>query len=457
MHNYQQRLDYHNTMTGKKENDLSFQIFILAILVSSTFYVVPLSRFEYFGTDFRLFDFVFAFFFLTVGLNKLSDVIQLLKKKKTFFWWISILLVLVWFSLAMTFATGGTAKVLPAIIRGIRFTAYLFTGVYVVVLVDTSQKFRWILRILYINIIIQAALSTAQRLGWLGSLWPYYYTSIYGELPVGTLSAHHKQIGVVMLIGLGISLSYIRTRKNIFTRFINIFFMGLMISASVFAVSRTAWLGMAGMALGYFFIYKNRSIGMLILLIIGLFSSFFLLERIGVDISGVLQEDINRVFLNRIEQQGLEGVAGDRFTVYETVPERIARNPWILLIGTGFQNQSTFFYGSGAHNNYLHVWMELGIFGFIIYMGMLHNILLDLRKVRVKVQDSLENTYAQDVFAVFVGILFTMLVGETLWAQPSMQTMTAQIMIMVGLGVAPFYFDKNFNDEKKQIDFRQGR
>ena len=70
----------------EQEKILNFPVFMLILLITSTFYVVPLSRVDYFGTDLRLFDLVFILFFLTVGLRKWPEVIGLFKTKNQIFW-----------------------------------------------------------------------------------------------------------------------------------------------------------------------------------------------------------------------------------------------------------------------------------------------------------------------------------------------------------------------------------
>ena len=432
-----------------KDKVLSFPIVMLALVITSTFYVVPLARLDTFGTDMRLFDFVFAFFFLTVGLQAWPSVIGLIKTKNRLFWWSGMLLILVWLSMVVTVSTGGLGRLMPAIIRSIRFSAFILLGAYVVVFVDSKAKFKLILGVVFVNILVQALLSAAQRLGWVGTFYPGHILQMYGFHPVGTLSAHHKHIGVVMMLGLGVSLTLLRTIRNLLVRFLIVFAAGAMIAASVFAVSRTAWLGIGGIVLGYFLIHKTKSIGIIILVIVGLLIGLFAVDSLGFDVISVLEDDFNRVFTDRIQRAGFEGVAGPRLQIYETVPNRIRRNPWILIIGTGFQNQSSFFFGSGAHNNFMHVWMELGVIGFFVYLGLLFQILRDLRAASKKLNDPLEQTLAQDTFAVFIGIILTMIVGETFWAQPAMQTMSAQIMILVGLAVAPFYCTQ---DNEKDVE-----
>jgi len=425
--------------TKKKEKVIDFPIFFLSLLITASFYVVPLQRIEYFGTDFRLFDFVFAAFFILVGLQHWNKLLVVFKKQDGIFKWVLILLVMVWLSLIMTFTTGGSSKILPSIVRSLRFTAYFLTGAFVIVLVDSPQKFRWIMKVFYFNIVLQAGLAIAQKLGWIGTFYPVYYVASYGETPVGTLSAHHKQIGIVMVIGVGMSLAYLMASKDFFGKFLHIIFMGMMVAASVFAISRTGWLGLAGLALGYFLIYKGRSIGVGIFVIIGISLTLLLLQFIGIDFVNLIEQDVNMVVIDRFERFGIEGITGDRLKVYDNYPDAIVKAPWILLVGTGFQNIITFIRAAGAHNNYVQVLFELGIFGFIVYSRMLYQILRELHQAGRILSGVLESAFAKSAFSVFVGILFTMLVGESFWAQSSMRTLTAQIMIMVGLAVAPLY------------------
>lgn len=439
MNTYNKSRNYLRPVTPKKEKVLSFPFLMLLVLITSTFYVVPLGRFEYFGTSFRLFDFVFAFFFVFVAIWDWQRVIDVVKQNKKIFWWSSILLLMVWGSLIFTILTGSASRFLPALIRSIRFSAYFFTGAFVVAFVDSLSKFRWALNIFYINIIVQAALSTAQKIGLIGTFWPTIYTMSYGTLPVGTLSAHHKHIGVVMLLGVGISLTFIRANKGVIRKLFAIIFMGLMIAATVFAISRTAWLGMAGLAAAYFFVYKERSLGIGILVVIGLILSLLILQWSGIDFISLLEEDVSMVVFDPYEREGIVGITGDRLKVYDNFPDAVAKAPWILLTGSGFQNAQTFIRSAGAHNNYFQVLFELGIFGFIVYLGLLQQILKELLQAGIKLENKLQQTLAKDTFAVFIGILLTLFVGETFWGQPSMQTLTAQIMILVGLAVSPMY------------------
>jgi hypothetical protein len=416
---------------------IDLSVFVLGLLITSYYYVVPLGRFSFGGflSDFRIYDFAFVVFVLIVGIKQLPRFIELVENK-TDFNYLSVLLIgLIWFSLAITAITGGMDRFLPALIRAVRFSAYLIAAGYVVVLVDSPRKFRFIFAIIYANIVIQSLLAFAQGLKLLPSFWPDYWLSAYGDLPVGTLSPHHKQIGVVMILGISLSFTLIRSTKNLFLRALLLLLLSVMVIVPILALSRTAWLGIIGFLLAYF--YRHRAKG---LIMIGLVSLILLgLFYFGQDsIRQSLVTDINSVLIDRLDRYGFAGIAGDRLPIYfSEYPEAIYRAPWILVIGTGFQNISVFMGPTGAHNNYFQAFFELGIIGFIVFVLLLFRILKSLTATSEQTAGAFYRLLAQDIWVAFIAIMLTMFVGETLWAQYSMFTLTGQIMTVVALAISP--------------------
>jgi O-antigen ligase len=261
--------------------------------------------------------------------------------------------------------------------------------------------------------------------------------AIYGVLPVGTLSPHHKQIGVVMLMGMSMTLSLIREEKNFIPKVGYLVLLGTMIAVTVFSISRSAWLGMGGLIAAYFIIHRSRAVWVMVLVTIG----FVIFTQLNVgSLKNTLQTRIEEVTIDRYERFGFEGISGDRLSVYDNYPKAIMQAPWILLIGTGFQNVVVFLRAAGAHNNYAQAWFELGIFGFIIYMRLLFSILANLKETGKSSNYQFGGTVAKDIWAVFIAIMATMLVGETFWAQASMYTLTGQIMTLVGLAISPLFW-----------------
>jgi O-antigen ligase len=206
----------------------------------------------------------------------------------------------------------------------------------------------------------------------------------------------------------------------------------------VFAASRTAWLGFVALALAYLYVHWGKAIGVTILVAVGILLMFWLTRDF---VQTPLEETFRFVFIDRIERQGIEGILGDRIEVYDNYPDAIYQAPWILIIGTGFQNISVYLRATGAHNKFVQAWFELGIIGFIIYIAFLISTLRSLYRSGQQASDTLQRTVAQDMWAVFVAILATMLVGETLWAQYSMFTLTGQIMTLMALAISPLIWN----------------
>ena len=74
----------------------------------------------------------------------------------------------------------------------------------------------------------------------------------------------------------------------------------------------------------------------------------------------------------------------------------IGRNPWILVAGTGFG--SAYETGSNAHMLYLHLVLEAGLPGLIVFFGFMVRILRALW---------LSGTVGRPLFSVTLALLLT--------------------------------------------------
>jgi O-antigen ligase len=113
----------------------------------------------------------------------------------------------------------------------------------------------------------------------------------------------------------------------------------------------------------------------------------------------------------------------------------------LLATGTGFQNIFKFIGANGAHNNYLHVLMELGMIGFIVFIGFLYKFWRNIYSLTGLSNERIR-TMSTFIWIAFCGLLFTMFVGETYWAQGAMFTLAGQISIVFGIAAAPLYWLK---------------
>jgi O-antigen ligase len=417
---------------------LGFPTIAMAAVITSYFYCLPLGRFALGGitSDFRIYDFIcFGFLFL-MGAPIASRALRICRRRSSFCRWALLLAVLVWVSLMLAFAMGTSDKIMPSLIRAYRFTCYLLMPAFVIVIADTPRRWRFLLMVFFVNVCIQAGLAFLQGVNIVPYLWPSYWRKNYGEATVGTLSPHHKHIGVVMLLGVALALSLLRSARSLVIRAAMVGTIAVMLMVIVFCGARTAWLGIGVSGLAYMIIHRGRALLMLPMLALGVAAIFW----VGQDlIRKPLEDQVRARLIDRIDRFGIDGVARDRTRIYEDFPTAVAENPHIVFIGAGFQNISSVMHATGAHNNYAQVWFELGIVGMVVYLRLLSCVLKNLRATGRRAPLALQRIVARDVWAVFWGILATMLVGETLWAQYSMFTLTGQIMALVGLAVAPFY------------------
>jgi O-antigen ligase len=432
-----------SNLIKSEKTESRWAILWLAALISSYYYVLPLGRYSLGGTasDFRLFDFVFIGFMMFVGIPRLAEVRALFNKQHIFVRYSIIFMWFVLMSLGLTFVFAGQAKFLAAGLRGYRFLSYFVAAAYVLVLVDNPSKFRLIFRVIYVNLIIQALLSFFQAQGWIPGFWPSYWLVTYGEWPVGTLSPHHKHIGVVLLLGLALTLTLLRQTKSWYFKLGYLVLIIIMILDSIYTGARTAWLAFIALYIADAFVYRSLNLFPILFISIGLGLLFFFGSP---DFLVPLETQLQERLFAPLEDEGIDGIASERTVIYfQLIPDAIERNPWVLLTGTGFQNISDIMAATGAHNNYLQAILELGIFGFLAYMLLIYKICTNLWQGARNLPPSFEKYVAGGGFVAFIAVLATMLVGESFWAQYSMFTLTGQIMTLVALAVSPLLWMKS--------------
>jgi O-antigen ligase len=342
-----------------------------------------------------------------------------------------------------TLAFRGIGYLGPASIRLFRFVSYLSTLVAFIAIVDSRSKFKIILSVFFINIFAQTVLAFLQGIEVLGHFWPIYWREMYGfnDAPVATLSPHHKHIGVVMLMGLSLSLGLLQYSRQLWWKL----FFGisgiLMLIIPLFSGTRTFLLGIVGVLLGLIWMSRGKAIPIVFFLALG-FVVIFNYSSISVREKAV--EKINEKYEERIvreyEKGGVAELASERTIIYESIFTALNKYPFLLLTGTGFQAGTVFVFGNGAHNNFLQYLLETGLMGLYFFIAFLFVALKNLRNAERFTKYSLERTMARFIWIGLVGLIFTMIVGETLYAQPSMFTLSGQIMVFLGLGIAPYFW-----------------
>ncbi|UYN85594.1 MAG: O-antigen ligase family protein [Cyclobacteriaceae bacterium] len=423
----------------------------LCLLVTSYFYCLPLGRFTLVGiaSDFRIFDFVVLAFwlvnwnYLTAGLNFIYSKRQLATH------YVKYLMIIILISLIFNFIFRGSSYIGPTLIRTYRFMAYLSTLVAVIAIVDNRQKFKLLLTVFFINILVQAVLAFLQGIGVLNSFWPDYWREMYSfmDSPVATLSPHHKHIAIVMLMGFSLAVALLFYSRNLLVKLFFAVCALLMVIVPLMSGTRTFVLGMTGVVLALLWITRGRSIGIALFLGIGL---LVVSRNLPEEVSEVTLERINEKYEERVlrgyERGGVERLAVERTVIYESVFRAIGNYPYLLITGSGFQAASVFIFGNGAHNNFLQFLIETGLIGLSVFLLFLFTMSKNLLAAGRYMRYSFENSIARFVWIGLIGLIFTMFVGETFYAQAAMFTLTGQIMVFLGLGIAPFFWQSIIRD-----------
>ncbi len=433
------RKRFFSKASGRGSYGISSLTILLAMLITSYFYCLPLTRYSVLSikTDFRIYDIMILLCLTAFVFSKDKLFSRWLMDRRRFYYWSVLLLGMVVFSLLFTFLYKSDVPKGAVFIRTYRFIGYIFTAIMITSVTKNSNSYKFLLAVFYLNIVVQSLLSWGQTFDLIPSLWPDYWLQNYDtwSKAVGTLSPHHKHISVVMLIGIVISLSYLKTLKSYVLRWLVLISLLLMLAVPFFVGARTGWLGICGIIFGYAVVHRRRGI----LMFAGVGLALVLVYQV---LSSQVTDNLNSVFetrlLNPLRTHGFNGIAGERTVIWtDMFAHGVEKAPYILVTGTGFQNIQYFLGASGAHNNFLNVFLEIGLFGLMVYVIFLQRIYASLKYLSSLNIPLSWRLFADDGRVALIALLATMMVGETFWAQYSMFTLTGQIMTYFGIIAAP--------------------
>ncbi len=421
---------------SEQQTKIGFYTIVLSLWITSLFYVLPLGQYSVAGisTDFRIYDFMFIGFMLFAGIKIWRKTLRFRANRSDFHFWLGALIITVWLSLILTLMFGGVRQFLPGVIRAFRFTGYLLLPTFIVAVVNNRKKYMFLLSVYFINVAIQAVLAFLQQINILPNLWPDYWLDGYPlySAGVGTLSPHHFQISFIMLLGIIMVISYFR-KKRIWWLYPLLGVVGAaMFVVIILSGTRSTWFALAAIPILYIFIHKLKSIlpALLFVILTGI-ALFFGWNHV----EDPVQQMIETRLLDPMDQDGITSVYKERVGVWSIIKGITITKPWVFVTGIGFQNIRKAIGATGAHNNYLHVWIELGFVGFVVFMLLLKSIYVSLQKT-IRLTKGFEKIFAQNTLIAYFCVLITMLANETLWAQYSFFTMTGQIMALIALGVS---------------------
>lgn len=246
----------------------------------------------------------------------------------------------------------------------------------------------------------------------------------------GTLTYHHTLLGTFMLIPLFLSL-YRLLKEN--TRSGKIVYICMTISFMIiiiFSGSRSALLGIVFSAVLFFFShfkFKKKII---------IYITVFLLSMTALYFLTPLKSLVTLTFQSK-ETKFLDISSASRFLIWAGAIKHFLSSDMLhKLFGIGIGAFQTIQYdfvfwgssrsASGAHNNFIHILLEIGIIGLIIYSALFYTI---LKKLYIHFSNPLSKVF----FFLTLALLASSITQETFWFQKSFGSLWLFYMFFVAI------------------------
>lgn len=120
------------------------------------------------------------------------------------------------------------------------------------------------------------------------------------------------------------------------------------------------------------------------------------------------QETISR--LSQLSERSLEDASSNRFDIWRNIFRTMISNPLYFLMGTGFNTATIVGQGSNAHNMYLKVALELGVFGLLLFVATILRLLYCAAGITIT-DTKYKKALLTSFFIVFTAWLFSSLQG----------------------------------------------
>jgi O-antigen ligase len=232
----------------------------------------------------------------------------------------------------------------------------------------------------------------------------------------GTFITHHAMLANMLTFSLCFSVYKLFEKSNIGKKIWYGILSFSFLSVLIFSGSRSNLVGILGA-------------GIILLILKIKFKPIHFVYLAGISIGLVLcikLTPLNRIVYDTFHSSytgSLDMSSYLRLFVWKGAVQYFAHAPLIeKLFGVGIANMMTIPYPSyifynkhvgGAHNNYLHVLLETGIVGLILFLVFF--ILVLIRLYRQGKNDRLALSY----FIITLSLLFSGMTQETFWFQPA--------------------------------------
>lgn len=431
-------------------------IFFLSL---SYFYCLPLLRTGVIlgvtASEVRLYDVIFVIGLLFIVGPKLNAVFsrwsRYSKAHKYLLYW----LIIGFIGLFITIFYNEN-RFLIGLIRYFRFFAFSVVFVLGFMFITNRKQLVLLFDALVVAIAVISLIGTLQGLGMIPNLWPDYY-SIYfdfegGYLSTATLAPNHTHYSLIM--AFGIIMVFTRLTISFRLSFLSIFLLAStipMLYSMIASRGRSGWLVLAVYLLANIFMARNVRGFILAAFVVG--GIFLLIEKnVGAGDSSVedilLYRSINthkqlgRTALDVLQEDDrnwIERVDDNRWVIYERSVTYLLDNPKYFLIGAGFQNaiQGIGRVALNAHNAYINIIAEHGIFGFFIYGAFLYHLYRFAVRIRGGANNRASRVLSTNWICMYFGLIVVNFFGEVIYPGRALFTFLGTFFIVAVLFLHP--------------------
>ena len=228
---------------------------------------------------------------------------------------------------------------------------------------------RYLFGTIVVAILVQAVLVVLQRFGFVPVLWPARELAYHPREFSGTLYLNHLNSVLFMLVGLASTIGIVLANPVLRNLLFFILPVVLMVHAMLIGRARTSFVALAAFVL--MLVRRARTLFLLLLLVC---IAIPVLSTSRLDVIKNMRELWQQRVLDRLKTRRIESLdnlaelGASRTEIWKETLAGIAAKPYVLVTGAGFQNFSHVNRNAvAAHNQYLHVLVELGLGGLFFY------------------------------------------------------------------------------------------
>jgi len=290
------------------------------------------------------------------------------------------------------------------------------------------------LKLCWLFSLVLACLGIIDYLGLADLAFSYRREAGYGHVAI--LGFHRAALGMITVVGIFASFTLTQiSPRSWLTTFVYLSAPVLLL-ALLFSWSRAAMLalGVGSVSLAFTMsgtrAIKAAAITFCGLLIVGIMISLSpeLQERFALPASG-----------------GLEESSAGRLQGWMQLVTWLVQSPGVLITGVGFQNFNYFVHLSSgaveleaAHNNYLHILTEHGIFGFLIFVAWILSMIGWLLRWRRAAADGPSRVIPSIFLSLVLAIVVSCLTQESLAPSSAMMPFLLHFYLILGIWMSHY-------------------